>query len=161
MRQTFNNLTVALLVFGFIAVGGVAIALGQDKDGQMEKEYRPLTRKLPAVDKVELFKLKLSYGQWDKEFEGTKTVKGGKAKKIAALWRSQTYKPYQSACHNPVYGIKFYSGDKLIVFATVCWDCNTMGFEEPYINSTQYFDGTNKKGQQLLKIFQDAFPEKN
>ena len=158
MRRTLFYLSSIVTVFSLIIICNVATTFGQKRAYRVDKEYRLLTQKLTSVDKIELFKLKLDYGQWTKEFENSKTIKGVEAKNIAALWRTQTYRPGLSACHNPIYGIKFYSGEKLIVFATVCWDCNTVGFEKPYINDTQMFDGSNKQGQQLLKFFQDAFP---
>lgn len=161
MRRYTFYLSIALLLFGLIVVCSVSKTLGQDRHFNVEKEYRLLTQKLPAIDRVELLKLKKDADLRQGGIETAKTLKGIEAKNAASLWRTQTYRPGLSACHNPIYGIKFYSGDKLIVYASVCWDCNTIGFEKPYINDTQQFDGTDEKGQQLLKLFQDAFPEKN
>jgi hypothetical protein len=154
---------VLLRSFAFsllILMATASATLAQNSRFQGNKEARQFTQKLPAIDKVELLKLKTDGDLWQGEIETTKTLKGVKAKNFATLWRNQVYRPYASACHNPAYGIKFYSGDKLIVFVSVCWDCNTIGFEKPYINNTQYFDGRGKQGQQLLRIFTSTFPEK-
>lgn len=160
MRPFTLYLSISLLAFGLITFCNVSTVFGQKRKFQVEKEYRSLTQKLPAVDRVELFKLKLVGDLWQGEIESTKTLKGTGAKNISTLWRNLAYRPGLSACHEPAYGIKFYSGNKMLVYATVCWSCNTIGFEKPYINYTQSFDGRDTKGRQLLKIFQNAFPDK-
>jgi hypothetical protein len=154
--------TILIKGFAFLLlmfIGSALVISAQTRRFQGNKEARLFTQKLPAIDKVELVKFKIYGGAKDSEIEITKTLKGSKAKNTASLWRNQVFRRYMSACHNPAYGIKFYSRGKLIVFASVCWDCNTIGFEKPYINNTQYFDGKGKKGQQLLRIFTSAFPE--
>jgi hypothetical protein len=114
---------------------------------------------LPTIDKVSLFKLKATGDVWNREIDSSKTLTGKEAQDVAALWRRQIYRQYQVACHLPAYGIRFYSGEKLLVQASVCWECNNIGFQTPDMNGTQYFEGDGKLGQQLLNVFRKAFFE--
>ena len=123
------------------------------------KEAKPYTQNLPAVNKVELLKLKKRGDLWEGEIESSKMIEGSEAQKIASLWRRQTYYPYSAICHFPGYAIKFYSREKLIAYATLCWECNNIGFEMPDLKRTQGFGGKDRKGQQLLQVFRTAFPE--
>lgn len=105
--------------------------------------------------------LKLPPGDvWNGEIEASKTVEGAEAQKIASLWRRQTFLPYSAICHMPGYAVKFYVRDKLIVYASLCWECNNIGFHTPKLKGTQGFGGRDKNGQQLLAIFRAAFSEK-
>jgi hypothetical protein len=124
------------------------------------KEAEAYTRNLEPVDKVELLKLKKNGDLWKGEIESIKTVEGHDAQKIASLWRTQTYLPDSAICHFPGYALKFYAQDKLIVYATLCWECDNIGFQTPKLTRTQAFGGRDKKGQQLLGVFRAAFPEK-
>jgi len=123
------------------------------------KEAKPYTRNLAPIDKVELLKLK-SGDVWNGEIEASKTIEGPAAQKIASLWRTQTFLPHSAICHMPGYALKFYSQDKLIVYATLCWECDNIRFETPTLERTQGFGGGDKKGQQLLGVFRAAFSEK-
>ena len=152
-------LSTCLTLLLLLTVAIVPINSGQSRRFQGRKEVLPFTRNLPAIDKVELLKLKTEGDLWRGEIEANKILEGAEAQNLASLWREQTYTPYMAACHNPAYGIKLFSGEKLLVYATLCWDCNNIGFITPKISGTQSFDGRGKKGQQLLQIFRAAFPE--
>ena len=121
------------------------------------QEFLPYTRKLPRVDKIELLKLELKDDRWDGEIVASKVLKGAKAQKVASLWRRQTYTSSLAACHEPAYGIKFYSREKLIAYASVCWSCNSIFFITPNLHRTQSFAGGDKRGEQLSEIFRLAF----
>jgi hypothetical protein len=125
------------------------------------KEAKPYTRDLPAIDKVELLKLDLSHSEmWNgKDVEAMKTIEGREARKIASLWRAQAYRSSSAICHEPSYAIKFYSKDKLIAYASVCWMCNNVAFVTPELRRTQGFNGKGIQGQRLLQVFQNAFPK--
>ena len=117
------------------------------------------TRRLPAIDKVELQKLKPS----DYGFNGvekSKTVEGNDARKIASLWRAQNFHQMAAACHEPVFGIKFFFKDKTIMHVSICWECNNIVVVEPKLksNATQGFAGAGKAGQKLLEEFKRTFP---
>lgn len=124
--------------------------------GRIPSQY---TRKLPAIDRVELQKLKPSeYG-----FQGIEEIKsfeGKEAQQIASLWRSQDFHRMAATCHQPVFGIKFFFRDKTILHASICWECNNLVVLEPTLkaNSTQGFAGESKMGQKLLEEFKRTFP---
>ncbi len=122
------------------------------------KEAKPYTVNLQSVDKVELLELQRKGDVWNGGIKSTKTLEGVEAQKVASLWRSQTYLPYSAICHLPAYAIKFYSQDKLLVYATLCWECDNIRFKTPDLTQTQGFGGGDKKGQRLLGVFRKAFP---
>jgi hypothetical protein len=123
-----------------------------------KKALRPYTNDLPRIDKVELLKLRVAeYGSGG--ILATKTLTGQEAQKVASLWRRQTYRNILIDCHNPAFGLRFYSGEKLLVHANICWDCDNISFETPEFISTLYFEGRRKVGQQLLGVFRVAFFE--
>jgi hypothetical protein len=134
-------------------------ALGQSRRYLGRKDYLPYTRNLPRVDKVELLKLKLKDDRWDGDILATKVLRGVDARKVSSLWRRQTYTSALAACHNPAYAIKFYSQGKLLVYASVCWSCNSIFMITPKSTMTQSFRGYDGRGEQLSKVFDSAFTE--
>jgi hypothetical protein len=147
-----NAFLIALLVL-FIAPGVMA----QTGTFAGPKEFRPYTRNLPPVDKIELLKLQLKDERWDGEVAASKVLNGVDARKIALLWRRQTYTSSLSACHEPAYAIKFYGRNKLIAYASVCWSCNSIFFITPNLHRTQSFAGGDQRGEELSEIFRLAF----
>ncbi len=139
--------------------GASNITVAQSRRFLGNEEAKLFTRNLPTVDKVELLKLKKNGDLWNGEIESSKMVEGVEAQKTASLWRTQNYLPDSAICHYPGYAIKFYFKDKLIAYATLCWECNNISFETPNLKRTQGFGGRDKKGQQLLQVFHTAFPE--
>jgi hypothetical protein len=134
-----------LLCLSFVTVAGNA----QDKpDTKAVSDY---TRQLPAVDKVEI--QKVSGIERIEKVEATKVLTGKEALAVATLWREQTYGGTGAACHEPAYAIKFYSKDKLIVYASVCYGCQNIDFLEPKLRDLVGFNARGKKGQQLLQVF--------
>lgn len=132
---------------------------GQSPRFTGNKEAKPYTYGLPNIDKIELLKLKKIGDIWDGTIEATKTVEGDEARSIATLWRTQKYLPYTASCHLPAYAIKFYSEGKVLAYASLCWDCDNIGFINPRLKGTQGFDGKGKKGQQLLEVLTKAFQQ--
>lgn len=69
---------------------------------------------------------------------------------VASLWRKLP--PGESVrCHTPPIGLRFYDGDRMIVEASICWQCeNIFGFAngEPFdylfdpksLEATELFD---------------------
>jgi hypothetical protein len=52
-------------------------------------------------------------------------VEGELAQQVASLWRQ--LKPGESArCHIPPFGLRFYFKEKLILQASICWQCDNM-----------------------------------
>jgi len=148
-------LTILLVLF---IVPGV---MGQTPRFRGPKEFLPYTRNLPRIDKIELLKLELKDDRWDGEVAALKVLKGAEAQKVASLWRRQTYTSSLSACHEPAYAIKFYSRERLIAYASVCWSCNSIFFITPNLHRTQSFLGGNARGEQLSEIFRLAFAATN
>ena len=144
-----------LTVLLVLCLGPVAMA---QKTGSVERsEFLPYTRNLPSIDKIELMQLHLKDERWDGEIVASKTLEGAAARKVALLWRRQTYTSSLSACHEPAYAIKFYSRNKLIAYASVCWSCNSIFFITPNLQRTQSFEGGNERGEQLSETFRLAF----
>ena len=146
----------AVAAVGLVLFVGLTCA-AQSQGFHGNPEVRPYTVDLQPVDKVELLKLKKIGDLWHGEIEATKTVAGPEAQKIATLWRTQNYFPYSAVCHFPGYAIKFHSGEKLIMYATLCWECNNIAFKVPDLKGSQSFGGYDRKGRRLLKIFRAAF----
>ena len=117
-----------------------------------------ITKKLPVIDKVKMLKLipaQLGF----KSVEARKVIKGKEAEAFAALWRSQTFLPYSPECHTPGFAIKLFSKGELIVYASLCWDCNTIDFFTPELSGSffQGFRGESKKGKEMLAFLTEAF----
>jgi hypothetical protein len=116
---------------------------------------------LRTIDKVELLSIESRMGDIE-NIVATKMIEGQEAQKIADVWRGQGWNGYSAAaCHQPPYAIKFYSKGKLILFATVCWDCHNMSFITPDIKKWVEFDVDSKESLKLKEIFQKAFPSEN
>lgn len=109
---------------------------------------------LPEIDKVELFKLEKNGDLWTGKFTAQKALNGAAAKQVAQLWRTQSYSGNDVICHNPGYAIKFYQQEKLLVYATLCWDCDNIEFITPKEEQYVAFDGKGKQGQALLQYLE-------
>ena len=107
-KMCIGSVLTFLLVL-FIVPG----VMGQTPRFRGLKEFRPYTRNLPRIDKIELLKLELKDDRWNGDVAASKVLKGVEAQKLASLWRRQTYTSSLSACHEPGYAIKFYYREKL------------------------------------------------
>jgi hypothetical protein len=157
-----NKSKIVLLILLF-SITNFCVALsvfGQSGKYQGNRNVKALTRDLPTVDKIELLKLEKKGDLWTGNIEATKFIEANEAQKFAKLWRQQNYHSMSASCHLPAYAVKFYSKGKLLAYATLCWDCNNINFEEPNLGNTQGFDGDSRKGQKLLQVFKTAFSEK-
>lgn len=143
------KLSVLILCF---AVVGVANTRGS----RIDPKFIPVTTRLPTIDKIELQKVSGEFSI-DKVL-ATKTLEGRDARIVAQLWRSQRYGGRNYSCHLPVYAIKFFSRGKLVVYASVCWECDNIVFIEPNLKSTLGFGADGNQGRQLLSVFKNAFP---
>ena len=124
------------------------------------REFRSVTRNLPAIERVELLKLRLDDNQqWNGEIEAIKNLQGAEAQKVAALWRRQTYNQNMGVCHEPNYAIKFYARGRLLAYASICWSCNNIYFITPKSKRRQSFAGYDSRGEQLSEIFRLAFAQ--
>jgi hypothetical protein len=150
----FFVLNLALIV-------SLTAVYGQNNRRKSKRENSFRAPVLRSIDKLELLSIDSLGGDADKIL-ATKTVDGQEAQRIAGVWRGQRLNGYSAAaCHEPSYAIKFYSRGKLILFASVCWDCHNISFMTPYINNWIEFDTDSKESLKLKEIFQKAFPSEN
>ena len=114
------------------------------------------TRRLPQIDRVELQKVQsgeLGIGS----ILATKIIEGKQAQTFAALWRMQKFRSMVPDCHQPGFAIKFYARGKLLLYASLCWDCDNIEFLEPRLGGYQGFNGSSRKGRALLALLQNSF----
>jgi len=99
------------------------------------------------------------YGRYDRILSST-NVSGEAAENIAAIWRQIDFaESYGALCHEPVYGLRFFHGGKMILETSLCWKCRNLFFPHP---SGGYFwcgfDARGTEGQKLLKVLQIHAP---
>ena len=137
----------------------LTVLLATNSTIQAEKRASFKIPKLENIDKVELLSITTEKGSIIKEITGTKPFEGKDASKLVNIWRKQKIYPYtSSACHNPRYAIKFYSGKSLILFASICWSCNDLSFIVPKSDHWLGFEGESASGKELRRVFEEAFP---
>ena len=157
--------TVVILALGLL-VPVQAFAQGEDPEllriwRRVNREAVPYTRRLPSVDKVELQKVGgRGEGGDIRSIAGTKLIAGKQARSIASLWRSQMWNVrFRAMCHEPQYAVKFFSRDRVVLYASVCWDCHNIVILEP-TRAGQGFNSDSRAAKALLKFFTSAFPKK-
>jgi hypothetical protein len=156
MRRAANTTYFVFCVLMLIC--GAASA-GVAQRSLTKRQARHFVRNLPAIDKVELVQYNGAEDPRERRIAKSIFVEKAAAGKMAALWRTQTHAPDRSICHNPSYGVRFFVKEKELFYASVCWSCNNILFFDPEFQGGLHFDGDNKKGQQLLEFFQEAFSE--
>jgi hypothetical protein len=156
-KKLRGRLALTLLLVLCVVQGTTA---AQSRRFRGHREFRSVTRNLPAIDRVELLRLKLDdHPQWNGDIAASKVLQGVEAQRVAALWRRQTFNQNLAACHEPNYAIKFYAQGRLLVYASICWSCNNIFFITPKSNRTQSFAGYDDRGEQLSEIFRLAFAQ--
>jgi len=112
---------------------------------------------LGAIDRVEVLSIDDS-GQDIGPVNGARTLKGAQAQRVATIWRKQRFiGPSASACHQPPFAVKFYSGGKVVLHATVCWGCSNISFIVPRREYRVKFLADSANGQLLYETFRKAF----
>lgn len=88
----------------------------------------------------------------------TYTVPESVAKRFAKLWRNLP-DGSKMKCYAPAFRLRFFAGQNVLVDASVCWHCNTIGILEE--NEVYYigFDSTAPASQKLLHLLQEMFAE--
>jgi len=92
------------------------------------------TTKLPPIDKVTVYTVgdvddALTTGFPIRPYEKfapilrETTVTGADAQRIAGMWRGMEFGGGGALCHYPIYGLRFYNGDKLLCETSLCWVC--------------------------------------
>ena len=88
-----------------------------------------------------------------------KTLNGSDAEALATLWRSQIFgRDYQSLCHEPVYGFRFYHGSTLKFETSVCFHCSNFYVTGRGGSGWWGFDSKSAQAEQLLKRLEEIFP---
>ncbi|MBI5496620.1 MAG: hypothetical protein HY904_16485 [Deltaproteobacteria bacterium] len=103
----------------------------------------PFLRELPAVDRVEVALLGprlprpdssgasatappfpvYPYGDFA-QVRAVRVLDAQDAARLAGLWRQQAFAAGQArSCHKPAWGIRFFSGDKLLLETSLSWEC--------------------------------------
>jgi hypothetical protein len=77
------------------------------------------------------------------------TLLGDQAQRIADLWRSLP-PGEQSRCHIPPYGLRFFSADRVVCQASLCWQCNNVYGDADGQHWHFEFDGRHATSQELL-----------
>ena len=128
--------------------------------GAMNRRAAPYTKRLPAIDRIELIRVdETNEGGDVVRIGATKMIEGRQARRMAALWRAQAWDYTEFGdCHEPSFAIKFYAGDKLLLYASICWGCHNIYMIEPIVGG-QGFHSRSRRGQKLLGLFKAVFPE--
>ena len=154
-KRLHTHVTFCLLLM----LGVSLVTEAQTRRFRGIKEAKSYTFNLPAIDKVELLYIGGQGEMWNGKINDSKTLAGSEAQGVAYLWRRLAYRSISPDCHNPAYGIRFYSQGKLLVFATVCYECDNIEFVIPQLERRQGFLGDSRTGQSLLRVFRSAFPQ--
>jgi hypothetical protein len=147
--------SVILLTLMIAAAAFVQAQADKRKPAARVSFHTPLLR---SIDKVELMSIYSRMGDIER-VDATRLVQGQDAQNLLRVWRKQRFLGYSPAiCHQPPYAIKFYSKDKLVLFATVCWACSNVTFVVPKMKHWVEFEHDSQAAKMLREIFQKAFP---
>lgn len=159
-QKLLNSLAGLVLI---LSLTGISIAQDLDPEfvkmrREMNRKTRSYTKQLRAISKVELFKR--AAGFENTPVVASRLIEGQAARRIASVWRSQSWDyMHGGSCHYPAYDIKFFSGNKLVLHAGVCWECGNISFLAPNIGRLQGFISTNRPAKLLLRLFNESFPK--
>ena len=82
------------------------------------------------------------------------TVEGELAQQVAHLWRQLT--PGMSArCHMPPFGLRFYVKEKLVLQASMCWECDNMYLWERSSNFLYGLDLGQPSAKELFSLLDE------
>jgi len=62
-------------------------------------------------------------------------------------------------CHNPPFALRFFSGDGLILTASLCWHCNNILIMENGQSKGAKFDGGADVSRQLFRLLDSVAPK--
>lgn len=136
---------------------------------------QPYAAGLPACDRLELYRLnEQGFVNGDVAEPGTGfniplqhvdlkivrhvTLTGDRAEAVAQLWRKQEFNwnILESAlCHEPGFGLRFYSGANLLLETSLCFSCHNF-----YLPGSGYYSiGDGKMAEELRKALLHALHE--
>jgi hypothetical protein len=128
---------------------------------------------LPECDRIEVFLL--DGGVQNEGGDGTfpirpynqfsnivkkKEIKGEESKKLCNTWRSLTFDMWsQAMCHFPIYGLRFYQGDKLQFETSVCFGCSNFYFSRDGGGTSWHgFRKNDDAGKTLIASLNEIIP---
>lgn len=102
----------------------------------------------------------------------SKEISGASAQAVAKLWRKLKPGAVHTACHLPVYGLRFYreaknemGSEKQLLFETsICWKCANFSVPQIYPGGSFtwfYFDAASKDAVALKELLQSTVPNPN
>jgi hypothetical protein len=110
---------------------------------------------LPAVDAVDVVDLSgVDANRVDEYMKAAADapkirLSGAEADRIASLWRALP-PGEQSRCHIPPFGLRFYSGGRLIAQASICWRCDNVFGDAGEEKLFFAFDASQPTSRELL-----------
>lgn len=122
------------------------------------------SNQLSDIDAVEVVNLRGIYADRVNEYMKESIdaphvrVVGDLAQQIATLWR-ELLPGGQMRCHNPQFGLRFYSNDKLLLQGSICWECNNIFGDISGKEFLYEFDAEHPISQKLLVACQQSFDE--
>ena len=167
-----------LWVTGLVAALAVGVFLGRRQIAWWGVEYAiyRVTAGLPRCDRAEVYLLGIrdhnapndpkehypTATHWDggSAILESKRLNGAPAKKLAAIWREQALSyEEQGMCHEPVYGLRFFAGEKLKFEGTLCFHCHNF-YTELFSRFGLYwgFDVDSPAGKDLWRELDAAVP---
>ena len=128
----------------------------------MDDFYRPAD--LPPIDDVEVVPVppgglaKASRIHRRMRFEGTVALRGDAAQEIAALWRALPDYDLITMCHYPPFVLRFFAADRVVLSASLCWECHNAVGTTPAGPFTALFDGDSEIARELLARLDEISP---
>jgi hypothetical protein len=122
------------------------------------KAYR--IGKSAEVSSADTFPI-IPYGSFS-HIEGRAEITGDKLKEFTDIWRGlNPCFRRQSLCHNPVFAVEFFEGEKRVFRTSLCWHCNNFYVELLPGSATWYgFDGDSPGALRVLEYFEELIPQK-
>jgi hypothetical protein len=166
-----QSLLVALLLVLLLLVAGLflmrAFWLDQLRAwtrGSVDVAAEKYVQNLPECDRVEIYRLALQSEAKErkppKQFElwniaysviAEQSLTGREAEELCARWRRvPCYWSWAGLCHEPAYGLRFYTAEKLQFETSFCWKCNNFIVPTPMGHS---FCGFDKRSTNALAFW--------
>jgi hypothetical protein len=111
------------------------------------------------VDRIEVESLRTR----EEEITGvvaTQKLEGEQMQALRHLWRSQSYVYFgEIMCHRPIYRLRFYWKNSLLVEATICFHCHNIYFYKvPGTKATDDLQVNFLDGKNLRAFLDNLFP---
>ena len=88
-----------------------------------------------------------------------KTITGEQAKEFGTKWRSMMFWwGFSAMCHEPAYGLRFFSGQSLLLETTLCWKCSNFEVSTPLGYRFMGFDKKRPQAESFWRSLQEHLP---